>query len=164
MRLGRLILQLCALFIAGALIVGGYVFLRNREVASFQLEPGRSSSLSAILAHWSEAPAMVCEIRASNFDAAEAKKIWTADGRTRIDARSLAGGVTSHVVADADSAYVWDDSSDEIVHINTDIAVSLDESLFVPSLFSQATCYVWWFADMNVFRIPANLPLIEYEG
>ncbi len=162
MRLGRLILQICALFIAGAILFGGYAWYRNYQVEQFVRSPKNATSLSALLQHWASAPSMTCVSQASGFNAAERKLSWHHEGRSRFDTVRLSeGNLRSHVILDADNLYTWTDGADEIIHLTADYTISDFGIEFADEILSDGLCEVWWNPDESVFRVPANLPLIS---
>jgi hypothetical protein len=161
MRLGRLILQLCAFFIAGAILFAGYAWYRDGQVETFIRAPKNASSLRALLQHWAQAPAMTCASQASGFSAAERRLSWHYNGKSRFDTVRLSeASRRSHLVLDADNLYAWQDGAREIVHLTGDYSVQDVGIEFADEILFDGLCEVWWNPDESVFRVPANLPLI----
>ncbi len=168
MPLGKLILQLCALFIAGALIFGGYAWYRNSQVSDFEkvlskYEPSTPAELLSIV---DKAPAAVCRQSQASFQGASKVTSYHYDGKARFDFTDVTAGTTMHEVYNEDGLYVWSAASDSISLIRRELILSQrfdkEETERLYPVLHSLTCETWWNPDESVFRVPANLPIIEY--
>lgn len=169
MRLGQLILQLCALFIAGTLIFGGYAWYRNNEVSRFQerLKQTQGLALADILRLMDGAPNTVCTQLQAGFSGAKKVTMYHAGAKTRLDLSDATEATVLHEVLNEDGLYVWSRSSESILLVPREQLAVLgelfesDPEAYAPPVYAL-TCEVWWNTDDLMFRIPASLPIHVY--
>lgn len=169
MRLGPLILQLCALFIAAALVFAGYAWYRNNQVAAFQERLHRTQGLTLvdILRLMDEAPNTVCTQLQAGFSGAKKVTMYHAAGKTRLDLTDVTAGTVLYEVLDETGLYIWNRSADSILLVPREHLSALghlfdsDPDAYEPPVYGL-TCDVWWKTDENAFRVPANLPINVY--
>lgn len=79
------------------------------------------------------------------------------------------GNAVVHRIIDNSGLYIWSEGDSSIVHMDIQIykGLSVDALLnsdkYLDSILKFVECSVWWNPDDDVFRVPANLPIIEYE-
>lgn len=167
MRLGRIIIQLCALFIAAALAFGGYAYMKERSVRVYKetvLQGLQVSSLNGVVTALKTAPSMVCTEDHSDFNSASRVTSYHDEGMTRLTFTSLTDGKSQYWIIRDEEIYVWSDESEAILRIRAGGDSSVKElGDLLPPLFVNAQCSVWWKPNPRAFDIPASKPIIEYE-
>lgn len=172
MRVGKLILQMCAVVIAIAVCTGGYAFYRRDQVSEFQRKlttiqsPVYSPFVDLILT----APPVICRYAASNFDEAARSVTYISDGRFRKTSGSLARPrETLHEIMDASGTHLWRDNSDTILFIPIEMTRQLPsdgvnaEQPGFGAILGGLECEVWWNPDDSFFRVPSDKPIIPYD-
>ena len=164
MRLGRLVMQVCAIILGLAIVVGGYVWYRNNEVQQYMgrlLAP--RSNLEDAFALFRVAPSMVCRSDQANFDASTRSVTYYHDGKVRSSHIYLAENNREvHQIIDSTGLYIWGDGEKEILFIPAAYAIAVtyyDDA--AEAILRNMQCSVWWRPDSSLFEIPSSLPIVN---
>lgn len=172
MRLGKLILQICAVIIAAALIFAAYTFYKQYQVRTFQ---ERLTTLqSPVYAPFADlilsAPNLTCTYQASNFDEAVRTVAYIADGRfSKVSIPLSRPQEALYQVMDETGSYLWREDSETILFIPMEMlrelpATGVNEvQAGFGAIVGGMSCDVWWNTDARVFRVPADRPIIPYD-
>lgn len=170
MRLGPLILQLCAVLIACAIICGGYVWYRQSQVSAFEAKLkalGESKVLVDVTELYASAPSSICMNYDTGFSTGGQSVRYFHDGKVRLSATSLTGEKVIDTLIDETGIYIWSfGTQKEIMFFPAGSKSAVDINQIVPesqSVLSGSYCEIWWWPNEKVFEIPANLPIVDYS-
>lgn len=157
MRLGRLILQICALLMALTLVYLGYVYLESRKLSRFAtlIEYPTGNTPAERIARFADAPDMSCTFTVASFEGAVSGKVYISASKLRYDVVEASTRRVLHTLFDGSGLYIWDDDSEFVAFLPPD-TIYVEHKADAPVFSLECTK---WRYNKGAFELPLGKPV-----
>lgn len=157
MRLGPLILQVCAVLIALALVYAGYAWFSSRELARYvdQVRVSQSVTPADKIASFVDSPGITCTFSSADFGTALSGRIYVAPGKIRYQITNAATGQTVHRLFDESGLSLWTDASPFIERVEP----SSPYQNVAPEVRIMNIDCLRWSVNKDAFDLPLGKPV-----
>lgn len=148
--------------------VAGYIYFRNAQVDSVMhsFDPSTIDTVRKYVSSIQDLPSMVCTGQRAGFSALGTHVSYFHNGMSRQSIRYSPSGIVLNVITDVSGLYVWNEDGEEIVFfdLNFDPNTPIPDSEAIPIISAVEECYVWWWPDERIFRVPADKIMRPYTA
>lgn len=162
MRLGPLILQVCAILIALSLVYVGYAWFASRDFASYVARvqyPSARTPAEKITA-FADSPGISCTFTTADFGVALSGRIYVAPAKIRYQITNATTGEIVHRLFDENGLSLWTEKSPFVERVALDAPYA---SVAPEPILSNVDC-VKWTVNKDAFELPLGKPIKNLTG